>query len=628
MFKRIFEIGLLLLGCLTGEQTIAQDKGDASRRINEFISNASKVNELCSFDASYDKLIDDYGTWGSICIYQKTHRSLREQRAEMLRPIGDKNLRFTMPISFLALPGFQATGYPTSFPVSENTEFFREEVDKEQGQKSLSIWPSQMNWDPCSLAICDGKGNFNDVNDVPQGFLDRHILDVLKNEDGTTTIAFLGDNKTWGHEVVFSNEPNFLPIKVIARFAISNPAGPRIATNVEEFREWKGHSETSTKWISIGNVYVPEMIEFQRNSNHNDVHKRLLFSNWKFGSKVEASVLSKETMTDEYLRKLDVHGILDRVNDAVKPYELMARKNEDSTVSESIKSHLARIDAIDDEYVCFAKLRVISTRSERNYRREVDRIYLRARSKSNNLDYFACGDQEYDLQNNGHPIYKSRIWSQSISRGSRETNLLSFDDGIDRAPKAIEPTFVPIDPFVIAMWPRPDRSDRVEMNDVANFILRSNPARSGLKVDGAVSGQLRRVRGPRPMIVHMLISNPIGEVEVPETVFEFRKDDGGAKGGETIADIRTKWQHLSDDIYLPLVTSVTEKRSDGAEIVGDIKFYWLEKKDLPDDYFTSNIIDLEKKVDYRKHFFEPFIKVYGEEVEIAESVGGTANEDK
>ncbi len=295
-----------------------QDPNDAFRRMDFYFNNASDVHEICSFDFFFEGLTDrnQQIKEGTFVSHHIIRSQPKETRVDFVAP-GEGTFEMT---SFLDVPGYQITTTATEYPITPTTKFDFKEVDIGKGEKPTSPWGPRLNWYPCFVPLCD-EGEFPmHVNKAAKLVYDYDAVELKENEDGTATAIFILKNGKYGHEVLFSKEPDFLPISIKARCADLSPKGPKVASTAEDFRKWRVHSETRTDWLKVDKVYVPQVIEIEADYNSRSSYKRFYFSNWKFGKDVSLQALSRSSMAIEKVREINPQELFVRIDRAFTSY--------------------------------------------------------------------------------------------------------------------------------------------------------------------------------------------------------------------------------------------------------------------------------------------------------------------
>jgi hypothetical protein len=303
---------------------IYADEGDVVSRLDLFFLNAAEVGELSEFSVAFESKVNSLGQ-------DSYHRSISHQ-AIRLTP-------FARRIDNIRVPGIKVAGIMMPIPqhfletnkreivaevVSTDGTFRRTERDIGGAEKFVRFDHLTVRRMNALLSPLAENGAFPDrVETETRRFYERKVIEEKTNSDGTVSVVFLGPDKTFGYEVVFSNDPDFLPISVSARTRKFSKEGPPVAKNGDDFRQWKQHSLTKTSWMKIGTNYVPKRIEFVYGEDGAQLYEQkvLVFSDWKLGKDVDQEQFKPESMTDEKLKQFDAKGLIERLDKAIKEIE-------------------------------------------------------------------------------------------------------------------------------------------------------------------------------------------------------------------------------------------------------------------------------------------------------------------
>ena len=300
------------------------DEKDVKSRLDLFFLNAAEARELSEFSLVIEWLSNSRG--------QDSYHHQISHQAVRWAP-------FARRIDNVRTPGMRVGGVMTPLPQpflengaieivaevgSSDFSFRRKELDVGDAKKHVPFGELNVRRINALLSPIAEDGAFpDDVEEAARHFYERKIIEEKTNGDGTVSVVFLGPDNTFGYEVIFSKDPDFLPISVSARTYKSARKGPPVAQNADDFRKWKQHSLTKTVWMKIGTSYVPKIIEFVYDEDGAQQYeeKVLIFADWKLGKDVDQEQFKPESMTDEKLKQFDAKGLIERLDKATKEIE-------------------------------------------------------------------------------------------------------------------------------------------------------------------------------------------------------------------------------------------------------------------------------------------------------------------
>ncbi len=258
---------------------------DVSDRIKTLLLNAADVSECSSVCLSVETLADrKVQGVASLSAFGRFTRRVSPYgfRIECKAPSGTDMLEFIQE-HILDLPEG-----PLFATTSDSSGSMRV-----HGWRGVGGHIRRM--DPCLLCLATTTGYAREAVKVDaECWLDWKVLHE-EDTDGGLKVWFAAKEFAAGGTIVFSKEPNWLPVAV--RFIQSENKAERAST-ADDMKQWNVIFSTDTRWVRCEDYFVPEQIEMSMTDDkrENYTFHRFKFADWKLNDHVDLSVLEKSAM--------------------------------------------------------------------------------------------------------------------------------------------------------------------------------------------------------------------------------------------------------------------------------------------------------------------------------------------